>query len=601
MMGVDRDKASAQRLGWTSLSRCLQNRAVVLGGVLAASVIVVALQAVAIVCQSMTTDEPYHLLAGYQALHYGQNTINLEHPPLVKLVGALPLLLRAKSVWPPMEASPYEALAPEIWRQGPLVQHTRMASRACEFLTFGLLFLLGCYWLGHELDGNSLGLTLAMAVGLSFDVVPFVAILQTDTGVAAGYALTIAALLRWRRDNRMLTAVWVGGSLGLALAAKFSGVLLVPIVAFAFALPHQNGLPWQRRFGNLIVAVAVSLAVLDATYWLANLHYDPKVGQDTIRSYCDGRGTLIVGSGMQASKEFLLRLESRAPMVAQYLTGVLGVAAQNKLGIYLCYAFGQLSTKGFWWYFPALVLTKTPLALLAGACLAGLVAIRSRRPSKTLTERSSQLPNMCIPAVACAIFLAVAMWSKYNVGHRHLLPVVPLLALPACSWAVRKGPVQASLLLVLLATESFALAPLWMAASNTWFLGKANPTRFAFSDSGGEYQQDFLVLSRLAERRGLAPLHVASPILRADELQAAIPSAILVDPAAPAKAGWYAVSIILEQYIPALERCRPEDVEGYESYRRIAASWKSVLEAIRRGQDNGYVAGTFHLYFVPAP
>ena len=44
--------------------------------------------------QSPTIDEPVHLLAGYSYLKWGDFRVNPEHPPLAKLLAALPLLAR---------------------------------------------------------------------------------------------------------------------------------------------------------------------------------------------------------------------------------------------------------------------------------------------------------------------------------------------------------------------------------------------------------------------------------------------------------------------------------------------------------------------------
>ena len=44
---------------------------------------------------SATYDEPFHLLAGYQYLQCGDYGINPEHPPLPKLLAALPIAMRA--------------------------------------------------------------------------------------------------------------------------------------------------------------------------------------------------------------------------------------------------------------------------------------------------------------------------------------------------------------------------------------------------------------------------------------------------------------------------------------------------------------------------
>src|SRR5262245_50850136 len=42
--------------------------------------------------QSPTIDEPVHLLGGYSYLKWGDFRVNPEHPPLVKMWAALPLL-----------------------------------------------------------------------------------------------------------------------------------------------------------------------------------------------------------------------------------------------------------------------------------------------------------------------------------------------------------------------------------------------------------------------------------------------------------------------------------------------------------------------------
>lgn len=41
---------------------------------------------------SATMDETVHLRAGYLHLKFGDHSFNLEHPPLVKMLAALPLL-----------------------------------------------------------------------------------------------------------------------------------------------------------------------------------------------------------------------------------------------------------------------------------------------------------------------------------------------------------------------------------------------------------------------------------------------------------------------------------------------------------------------------
>ena len=76
-----------------------------LGRIVAGTAVVVAvlgLQAAAIHRQSLSGDGAQHLLAGQHALLHGQNLHNLEHPPLVKMVAALPVLATGEPLAPPV-------------------------------------------------------------------------------------------------------------------------------------------------------------------------------------------------------------------------------------------------------------------------------------------------------------------------------------------------------------------------------------------------------------------------------------------------------------------------------------------------------------------
>jgi hypothetical protein len=176
------------------------------------------------------------------------------------------------------------------------------------------------------------------------------------------------------------------------------------------------------------------------------------------------------------------------------------------------------------------------------------------------------------------------------------MPVLPILYLPAAVWASesrRRVAVIAGALLV----EAVAVAPLWMSATNTWWLGPYNPTRFALSTGNNEYMQNFIALEAAARARGIERLHVLYPPLSAKRIEAYVPQAeVIVDPAASLEPGWYAVNVRVEQYLPALLHGDPRVIHGYRSLRDLAARWEPVWQTVARGKDFGYVAGTFHLY-----
>jgi len=52
--------------------------------------------------------------------------------------------------------------------------------------------------------------------------------------------------------------------------------------------------------------------------------------------------------------------------------------------------------------------------------------------------------------------------------------------------------------------------------------------------------------------------------------------------------------------VPAILEAEPENVYAHATYRSLAERWDDPWQQIlRRGEDRGDAAGTFHLYRVP--
>jgi Dolichyl-phosphate-mannose-protein mannosyltransferase len=586
-----------QRAGWSA-------------GLLAA----LALQAAAISTQSLTGDEPYHLLAGHQALRYGENTLNIEHPPLVKMLASLPLLAEAEPLAPPRDVTNALGDAQAIFRDPGFEARIRVRARTLLLLGVVLPWWWMTYRLGHAAGGPRAGLLLALITALSFGMLPYLTIVTTDVAVALGFAATWVLAHRFLAAPRLLTAAGMGCALGLAIAAKHSGLLLAPSLALALVLARGPRLDGRRRLGYLVVAALCAAALVEITYGIANRHYDPAHGRAAIGFYSTNHSTLIVGDRMRRYQAPLLAIEERDPRLAQWLTGVVGIAVQNALAVYPSYLFGRIQSAGRWWYFPVLFLLKSSLVLLAATLGAGVELWgRWRRRRRSLREKPPaggpaaddagawlRRRLLIVLASAAALYLAVAMGSNYDLGFRHLLPVLPLLYLPAALWAARRAWRQVAVAGLLLA-ESLAVAPLWMSATNTWWLGPHNPTRFAAASDNCDWNQNLIVLGDASRRRRLDPLHLLDPVVSAAALKTYLPEAVGLRPGDPLPAGWYAVGVIVEQALPAIFRATPAEMYNQARYRGIAENWAPLWYQVRRGEDHGYIAGTFHLFRLAAP
>jgi hypothetical protein len=81
------------------------------------------------------------------------------------------------------------------------------------------------------------------------------------------------------------------------------------------------------------------------------------------------------------------------------------------------YLFGEISKDGSWLYFPTAFTVKTPLPTLLLLCAApGLLLFRRRAHKGDIF--------LLLPVF---IFFFVAVWSRLNIGVRHILPIYPFL------------------------------------------------------------------------------------------------------------------------------------------------------------------------------
>lgn len=557
-----------------------------------AVITILSLHVTCIVQQSFTADEPYFLFAGYRAAHFGQNTLNLEHPPLVGMLAALPFAHVISTT-----DNPYEF----IFATPTQAHWIRLSSRLFLWIIFALPFLWCCFQIGRELRGTATGIVLMLIVASSFHIFPYLTIVQTDTAASCAYLVTVITALRFVRLPSLPRAIALGCGFGLALATKFSGVLLLPTVLAALFSSHWPVLSWKRRVGFPCLIIALSGGLLHGTYRLANWHYESTIGQATIRRYSENQATLNVDDHMRKYESLLLALERIAPMEAQWVTGVLGVATQNRIGIYATHAFDTVTSHGRWWFFPLLFLIRTPLVLLLTlVCVPWSCSLLRKKGGKALLADPLHRDTVLVLLVTVTLYGGMAMLSTYNLSIRHLLPILPLLLFPLAAWLSQRRLYCVALIGFLL-VEALALTPIWMSATNTWWLGKHNPTHCAVI-SDCEYKQNFLTLAEVARKRNLAPFHVAFPLLTELERKTFTPEAGLVDPHAPLSPGWHAVNILIERFFPIIRRTQKEAVHNYETFAYLAQEWHAyTTEVQRRGVDHGYIAGTFHLYYVSPP
>ena len=225
--------------------------------------------------ESPTWDEPDHMFAGYMMWKNGDYGLNPEHPPLVKLLGTLPLL--GEKLWVPqlqgrdfkVEAylSGRDWLARNDAGTNGLVFRMRMAAGL-----LAIAFSLVVFFAAREWFGDAAGL-VAMAIA-TFDpnVLGHSALITTDIGVSLFFLASVYAFYRYVKKPTFVRLAIAGVVAGLLLATKHSGVLLAPILILlmgwelATAKRGTRGKMALRFSGAFAAIVVVGVLVLWCFY-----------------------------------------------------------------------------------------------------------------------------------------------------------------------------------------------------------------------------------------------------------------------------------------------------------------------------------------------
>ena len=339
---------------------------------------------------SATYDEQYHIANGLNFLRTGDPGLIPAHPPFIGALATLRLAADPNLVVPAREFGPAAVSSLTfsdqlLWRlnqNGPSI----VARARLPIVGLTLLLALTVYAWSRELFGPIPGL-LALTM-LSFDpnILAHGNLATTDMGVTCFATLTLYTFWRWMSRPTAARAVIAGLFLGLAQVSKFSAVYLIPALLIILVTDRiWRSTSASRLPAKTILAYVTVIAVAGCcAIWLG---YGFNVG--TLKGY------------PFPAREYLNGLQAATTLI----TG-----GRNT------YLLGAHSPNGWWYYFPVAFAVKTPLPTLI-LLVASFVFVWRRG-----TWRSTSF--LLIPV---AIYFAICLASPFDIGYRHLLPILPCL------------------------------------------------------------------------------------------------------------------------------------------------------------------------------
>ena len=444
--------------------------------------------------ESPSWDEGDHIYSGYMNWMHREYSLNPEHPPLVKLVATLPLLPLDLKIAPRQgryfKAEAYYGGRELLFRNDPKYggrysADTLLFRIHMTVLVFAVGLALLLFVAGREMFGAAAGLIAMMLFVFDPTVLTNAPFVTTDMGAACGFFAAVYTFYRFVKAMHWRRAALCGLAVGLALTAKHSTVLLLPILVLLGAGElagrwRANRLWPGRDVARMLIGMGAIAAIALFVLWgVYSFRYAMHPVGVMMPSLADEMATL--SPLMKGLISFCARYHL---LPESYLYGLVDV---QRVGQHMpTYIFGRLYARGQWFYFPALLSLKWSVGVL------GLLALAIYAFASGRVRRPREVFFLTLPAL---FYLAVAMAGPLNIGIRHVLPVFPFafaLAGAGTAWLIRQRrawiyPVAA--LLLWHVVDSVRMFPNYMPYANILW-GGPTKTHLYFSDSATEWGQE---------------------------------------------------------------------------------------------------------------
>jgi hypothetical protein len=453
--------------------------------------------------KSPTYDEAVHLFAGYSYLKWGDFRVNPEHPPLAKMLSAVPLLVLEPdtSGITPLERYKIQRDKNYGW---VLAHRLVFANNDADTLflyarlvmvTMAMGLALWVAFWTWELYGAFAASVALILFCADPNLIAHSAIVQTDFPFALFFFGSMYFFGRTLSNLSWSNLLMTAALFSAAVVTKFSALIILPIwlalglirivqlepIYSSILDPPKITGRWAKTASiAAIVMLGVTFAYL--SIWLIyQLRFDAIVLQ---------RGELPTEKlSLGSLSNFILSVARKYLLLPEALLFGLGDAYQRMERT--AYLLGEISPNGFWLYFPVAFLVKTPVPTLLIIILAIVYQLTSRRPKVSGTH------FLLVPV---AVLFCFAIWSRLNVGWRHILPMYPLLfvwlgGMVSVMWRSERRSTRLVLycLGVWLVTSTLMAYPNYLAYFNEAAGGSKNG-RSILVDSNLDWGQDLKAL-----------------------------------------------------------------------------------------------------------
>lgn len=411
--------------------------------------------------KTATYDETAHIAAGYSYWLKSDYRLNPEHPPLVKYLAAVPLgfldlNLRFEEDW--LHARQW-TLGRKFLFEDNHAEPILIAARA-PMIALGLWLGLAVYAATRRYcNSRRAALLAATLVLFEPNILAHSRLVAFDVPIALFIFLAADLTLQCVRRVRPRTVIALGLACSAAVLTKLTAL---PALAILFALglaaaamsrsPTRLGAGTRRvssapgrlalMLGVGVVVIAIVFGGIWAGYGFAHDQFTGPV------QYAWTWNDMTIGR-LGPVRGIVAAMQDARVLPDAYFA-VFGPIFQTSHRA--AWHWGQYTETGSYLYFFTTMLVKTPVALLmlmligigsvftggAGATRdaateAGATGTSAAQGGLARGKARLERSAMRFFLIFAAALFALASASRFNIGHRHLLGIVPLLIVPAAA------------------------------------------------------------------------------------------------------------------------------------------------------------------------
>ena len=451
--------------------------------------------------ESLTWDEGDHIFAGYMSLKHHDFGLNPEHPPLVKMVAALPL--QNMTLREPQLQNRY--FKTEAYLSGgdfifqndfeTIIFRARMAASI-----FALMVALLAFLSAREMFGTGAGFITLLLMVFEPNFLAHGALVTTDTGAACCLLASIYAFYRYVKSPSWGRVAVLGLAAGIFFITKHSAVLL-PAMLILLAITEllrrrqvgdESRLRQALRLaGVLVITAVIAVGIMWTGY---GFRYSARPAGQQINPPLEstlGNLSPVEGKAVTIMARWKLLPES-------WLYGLADV--RSVANTWPSYIFGKVYAHGVWFYFPvAFVIKATLTTLIFLPLIVYAIATGKLRGWREILFLS--LPPL--------LYFCISMTSKLNIGVRHILLVFIFLLVLAggAAWSLickdrRWAWPIGALILFHVISSMRAFPTSYIAYANELWGGPANIHKY-LTDSTTDWGQQLKAVKRYVDERGI--------------------------------------------------------------------------------------------------